>query len=43
MNSSNILAQNICAKFNPFQIALSRKRLQDLIIPDHYFTNNKVR
>lgn len=37
-SSSNVLAQNACTKFDPFQIALSRKRIEDQIIPDHYFS-----
>ncbi|XP_025191193.1 bleomycin hydrolase-like [Melanaphis sacchari] len=37
-NSSNILAQNTCTVYNPLQIALSRNRIQDQIISNHYFS-----
>lgn len=37
-NSKNILAQNICTEFDPFDMAVSRKRLEDTTIPDHVFS-----
>ncbi|XP_060845140.1 bleomycin hydrolase-like [Rhopalosiphum padi] len=37
-NPSNILAQNICTVYDPFEIALSRNRIQDQIVSDHYFS-----
>ncbi|XP_026819398.1 bleomycin hydrolase-like [Rhopalosiphum maidis] len=37
-NPSNILAQNICTVYDPFQITLSRNRIQDQIVSDNYFS-----
>lgn len=37
-NSLNILTQNICTKYDPLLIALSRNRIQDQTVSNHYFS-----
>ncbi|KAE9533479.1 hypothetical protein AGLY_009117 [Aphis glycines] len=38
-NSTNILAQNVITAYDPFQITLSRNRLQDQLVTNQYFSN----
>ncbi|XP_060865392.1 bleomycin hydrolase-like [Metopolophium dirhodum] len=37
-NSSNVLAQNICVTYDPFQVSLSRNRFQDQITSTNNFS-----
>lgn len=42
-NPSNVLAQNICTQYDPFQIALSRQRLQDQYYHSNFFTKEVIK
>lgn len=37
-NSTYVLAQNVCTQYDPFQIALSSKRIHDQTTPSDFFS-----